>query len=86
MSQALINDYLAELDRLKKVSGSSRETILREAFKDLLKAWGKAQDLVFLAEYRSADRKERVITLLARVAQVSVETVRIVKALREGPR
>jgi predicted helicase len=51
MSQALINSYLAELDRLKKVSGSSRETILREAFKDLLKAWGKAQDLVFLAEY-----------------------------------
>ena len=51
MSQALITQYLAELDRLKKVSGSSRETIVREAFKDLLKAWGKAQDLVFLAEY-----------------------------------
>jgi predicted helicase len=51
MSQALINEYLAELDRLKKTSGSSRETIVREAFKDLLKAWGKAQDLVFLAEY-----------------------------------
>jgi predicted helicase len=51
MSQALINEYLAELDRLKKTSGSTRETIVREAFKDLLKAWGKAQDLVFLAEY-----------------------------------
>ncbi len=36
MSQALINEYLAELDRLKKTSGSSRETIVREAFKDLL--------------------------------------------------
>ena len=51
MSQALINEYLAELDRLKKTSGSKRETVVREAFKDLLKAWGKAQDLVFLAEY-----------------------------------
>lgn len=134
MSQALINEYLAELDRLKKTSGSSRETIVREAFKDLLKARGKAQDLVFLAEYplktatkanitvdgalphsirtplgwweakdedddldeeiakkfkkgyRFADHKERVITLLARVARVSVETVRLVEALRHGPR
>ncbi len=51
MSQVLINEYLAELDRLKKTSGSKRETIVREAFKDLLKAWGKALDLVFLAEY-----------------------------------
>ena len=36
--------------------------------------------------YRFADHKERVIALLARVARVSVETVRIVGALREGPR
>ena len=51
MSQLLINDYLKQLDLIKKVSGSSRETIVREAFKDLLKAWGKQQGLVFLAEY-----------------------------------
>ncbi len=51
MSQLLINDYLKQLDLIKKIGGSSRETILREAFKDLLKAWGKQQDLVFLAEY-----------------------------------
>ena len=51
MSQLLINDYLKQLDLIKKVSGSSRETIVREAFKDLLKAWGKQHDLVFLAEY-----------------------------------
>lgn len=51
MSIQLINDYLAELDVLKKVSGSKRETIVREAFKDLLKAWGKQQRLVFIAEY-----------------------------------
>ncbi|OYT92057.1 MAG: DNA methyltransferase [Burkholderiales bacterium PBB3] len=51
MSQILINDYLKQLDIIKKVSGSSRETIVREAFKDLLKAWGRQHDLIFLAEY-----------------------------------
>ena len=51
MSQLLINDYLSQLDLIKKVSGSQRETIVREAFKDLLKAWGRQHDLVFLAEY-----------------------------------
>jgi predicted helicase len=50
MSQILINEYLKQLDIIKKVSGSSRETIIREAFKDLLKAWGRQQNLVFLAE------------------------------------
>lgn len=51
MSQLLIHDYFNQLDLIKKVSGSQRETILREAFKDLLKQWGKQQDLLFLAEY-----------------------------------
>ncbi len=51
MSQLLIHDYLSQLDLIKKVSGSQRETIVREAFKDLLKAWGRQHDLVFLAEY-----------------------------------
>jgi sugar (pentulose or hexulose) kinase len=37
MSQVLINQYLAELDRMKTVSGSSRESVVREAFKDLLR-------------------------------------------------
>jgi predicted helicase len=31
MSQLLINDYLKQLDLIKKVSGSQRETILRGA-------------------------------------------------------
>ena len=51
MSKILINQYLSELDRLKKVGGIHRETVVREAFKDLLKGWGRAHDLVFLAEY-----------------------------------
>jgi len=36
--------------------------------------------------YRFADHKGRVIGLLARVATVSVETVRIVGAMRVGMR
>ena len=51
MSQLLINDYLKQLDIIRRASGSARETIVREAFKDLLKAWGKQQGLIFLAEY-----------------------------------
>jgi len=51
MSQLLINDYLKQLDIIRRISGSARETIVREAFKDLLKAWGKQQGLIFLAEY-----------------------------------
>jgi predicted helicase len=51
MSQILINDYLKQLDLIKRASGSQRETIVREAFKDLLKAWGKQHELIFLAEY-----------------------------------
>ena len=50
MSQILINDYLKQLDLIKRASGSQRETIVREAFKDLLKSWGRQHDLVFLAE------------------------------------
>jgi predicted helicase len=51
MSQLLINDYLRQLALIRQVSGSQRETIVREAFKDLLKAWGRQHNLVFLAEY-----------------------------------
>lgn len=51
MSRQLINEYRAELDRLRAVSGSRRESVLREAFKDLLKRWGRANDLQFIAEH-----------------------------------
>jgi hypothetical protein len=51
MSQTLINQYLNQLASLKKVSGSLRESVLREAFKDLLKAWGRQHDLTFIPEY-----------------------------------
>jgi hypothetical protein len=47
----LINKILKDLDILRKVTGKSRETQIREAFKDMLKAWGRSQDLIFVAEY-----------------------------------
>ena len=51
MSRQLINEYRADLDRLRQTSGSRRESVLREAFKDLLKAWGRQHDLTFIPEY-----------------------------------
>ena len=51
MSQLLIGQYLNQFSSLNKVSGSQRESVLREAFKDLLKAWGRQHDLTFIPEY-----------------------------------
>lgn len=60
MSQILINKYLGELASLKKVSGTHRESVVREAFKDLLKNWGRSLDLVFIPEYELETKtKER---------------------------
>ena len=38
MSRTLINNYLKDLDILKTASGTVREGVVSEAFKDLLKA------------------------------------------------
>src|SRR5260370_21183103 len=51
MSQVLIQKYLNQLSDLRKVSGTNRESVVREAFKDLLKDWGRDHDLVFIPEY-----------------------------------
>jgi predicted helicase len=60
LSQLLINKYLGELATLKKVSGTHRESVVREAFKDLLKAWGRSLDLTFIPEYELETKtKER---------------------------
>ena len=60
MSQLLIQQYLNQLASLKKVSGTSRESVVREAFKDLLKGWARSHDLVFVPEYEiAAPTKER---------------------------
>lgn len=62
MSRLLINEYLAEIDRLRTASGSSIESIISEAFKDLLKRWSRGQGLVFLAQAPlESGMKSRVI-------------------------
>jgi hypothetical protein len=47
MSQLLIQHYLNELQTLRRVSGTSRESVVSEAFKTLLKDWGRSRDLIF---------------------------------------
>lgn len=60
MSQLLIQQYLNQLSTLKKISGTSRESVVREAFKDLLKGWARQHDLVFIPEHEIASpTKER---------------------------
>lgn len=51
MSQLLIQRYLNQLQDLRRVGGTHRETVVREAFKDLLKDWAQEHDLVFVPEY-----------------------------------
>ena len=51
MSRLLIQHYLAELSKLRQVSDSDREGVVSEAFKDLLKGWGRAHDLTFVPQY-----------------------------------
>ncbi len=61
MSRQLINEYRADLDRLRAVSGSRRESVLREAFKDLLKRWGRTHDLLFVPEHAiTTPQKNRI--------------------------
>ncbi|WIG54378.1 MAG: hypothetical protein OJF61_000164 [Rhodanobacteraceae bacterium] len=60
MSSVLIQQYLAELSRLRQISGTHRESVVREAFKDLLKSWGRSRDLFFQPEYEiETPAKER---------------------------
>jgi predicted helicase len=51
MSQLLIQKYLNDLSDLRRVSGTQRESVVREAFKTLLKDWGKGEGLLFIPEY-----------------------------------
>ena len=51
MSQQLVNQYLNDLDRYRKISGSLTEGVISEAFKDLLKAWARQANLTFVNQY-----------------------------------
>jgi hypothetical protein len=62
MSQLLIQHYLNDLQTLKRVSGTSREGVVSEAFKTLLKDWGKSRDLIFIPQYEYQTlQKTRVV-------------------------
>ena len=63
MSRQLINEYRADLDRLKTVSGSRRETNLRPAFARLLRNWGKQKDLVLVEEFQRRADKGNLISI-----------------------
>jgi predicted helicase len=61
MSQQLINQYLNEIDRLRKFSGSATEGVISEAFKDLLKTWARQLNWQFAAQYEFASvQKSRI--------------------------
>ncbi|HEY8327330.1 MAG TPA: hypothetical protein VIO59_02620 [Rhodanobacter sp.] len=60
MSRTLIQHYLNDLAILRQVSGTHRESVVREAFKDLLKGWARSHELVFVPEYEiESPAKER---------------------------
>lgn len=63
MSKALINKYLNDLSLLRQVSGTHRESVVREAFKDLLKGYARSHDLVFIPEFEieSATKERRYV-------------------------
>ena len=58
MSQLLVNEYLNEIDRLRKFSGSTTEGVTSEAFKDLLKAWSRQLGWQFAAQYEFASTQK----------------------------
>jgi hypothetical protein len=51
-----MSQVLNQLQDLRKVSGTHRESVVREAFKDLLKGWARSHDLVFIPEYEIETR------------------------------
>ena len=57
MSQLLVQQYLSEIDRLRKFSGSLTEGVISEAFKDLLKAWARQNNLHFIASTNFYSRR-----------------------------
>lgn len=63
VSKLLINQYLNDLSRLKQVGGTHRESVVREAFKDLLKGYARSHDLVFVPEFEieSPARERRYV-------------------------
>lgn len=51
MSHLLIQQYLAEIDRVRRFSGVSNEQVIRPAFRRLIDQWATSHKLIFLEEY-----------------------------------
>ncbi|WP_424946115.1 type ISP restriction/modification enzyme [Candidatus Spongiihabitans sp.] len=58
MSIQFINAYHAELENLRKVSGSRNESELRDAFQTCLKKYCANRDLTLIAEHPDADNRK----------------------------
>ena len=63
MSQLLINQFLNDLDRYKKFSGSLNEGVISEAFKDLLKGWARQANLHFINQFDMQGPQKNLIRL-----------------------
>lgn len=50
MSQLLVQNYLSEIDRLRRFSGVNNEQVIRSAFKRLLDQWANSLKLAFIEE------------------------------------
>jgi predicted helicase len=61
MSQLLIQRYLNDLQTLRRASGTSRESVVREAFKTLLKDWGRSRDLIFIPEFEYTTLQKKTV-------------------------
>ncbi|WP_291842944.1 type ISP restriction/modification enzyme [Bradyrhizobium sp.] len=63
MNQVFIQQYLNELSDLRRASGTGREGVVSEAFKDLLKGYAKSHDLIFIPQYElpKQDGNRRIV-------------------------
>lgn len=62
MSRLLIDEYLREIDRRRRFSGTSTESVIRGAFEDLLKAMSRARSLHFVPELEHKTRSRPAST------------------------
>ncbi len=85
MSEIAINEYLRELDKIKRRGGTGNEGCISIASHKLLAIYATRKESTiarFFNTYRFADYKDKVIDLLKRVCTVSVKTMEIVEMMR----
>jgi hypothetical protein len=86
MSQQLVHQFLNDLDRIRKLSGSLNEQTIREAFKDLLKAWSRQAGLLFVAELEYASAQKTKVRGERVASQYAVPSLRVNIHLPSGPK